>query len=153
EGLSRRSVLKLLGATATLPVAASLLAACGGDDEDEPADTSGASEDDETDEGADDETPDADEGSSDEGEDEESSQPEGEPQRGGTLLLAESQEPDSLDPANTIQAAASSVQTHIYDRLVYISAERVPEPWLAEDWETSEDGTELTFHLRSGVMF
>jgi peptide/nickel transport system substrate-binding protein len=158
--VSRRSFMRLVGLSATIPVASTLLAACGEDDAtddtavDAPDDTDDAdpAAPDETDDAEDD--PDtADDAEPDDTEDTEDDAPAGEPQSGGILNTYVIEDPDSMDPAGTIQATASSVQTHIYDRLVYISEDRVPEPWVAEDWDVSDDGTELTFHIREGVLF
>jgi peptide/nickel transport system substrate-binding protein len=73
--------------------------------------------------------------------------------RGGTLHLATSADPDRLDPARTIQANASSFNDHIYDRLVYIDRDRLPKPWLAERWDISPDGKQITFVIRKGIKF
>jgi len=37
--------------------------------------------------------------------------------------------------------------------LIRYDADIVPQPWLAESWEVSDDGTELTFHLRRDVFW
>lgn len=70
---------------------------------------------------------------------------------GGTLTIAMSTEIVSLDPQKTI---SSSVLGYIYSSLI------VPDPqgsgylpYLASSWETSEDGTKYTFHLRHDVRF
>lgn len=150
--VTRRSFVRLVGVGALIPTASALLAACGEtDDDDEPADTDS---DDEDTGAADDDPDESDEPEDDEEEDLEiDDEDAGEPQTGGILNTYVIEDPDSMDPAGTIQATASSVQTHIYDRLVYISEDRVPEPWVAEDWEASDDGTELTFHIRDGLLF
>lgn len=72
---------------------------------------------------------------------------------GGTLHMALSSEPDALDPAKTIQLIADSVNNHIYERLVYIGKDRQPHPWLAEKWDISPDGKQITFTLRPGLKF
>ncbi|MDQ6670555.1 MAG: ABC transporter substrate-binding protein [Chloroflexota bacterium] len=72
---------------------------------------------------------------------------------GGTLHLALINEPDALDPHKTIQLIADSVNTNIYDRLVYIGRDRQPHPWLAEKWDISPDGLQVTFTIRTGVKF
>ena len=42
----------------------------------------------------------------------------------------------------------------IYNRLIeFKQGTTETEPGLAESWEVSEDGTEITFHLRPGVKF
>ncbi|MBV9547724.1 MAG: ABC transporter substrate-binding protein, partial [Chloroflexi bacterium] len=67
--------------------------------------------------------------------------------------MALSSEPDALDPAKTIQLIADSVNNQIYERLVYIGKDRQPHPWLAQKWEISPDGKQITFTLRPGVKF
>jgi peptide/nickel transport system substrate-binding protein len=157
--VSRRSFVRLVGLGATIPVVSSLLAACGDDDatDDTTADVTDDSDDADAEPAAtDDEDVDADpdaEDDADPDEDDGDDAPAGDPQTGGILNTYVIEDPDSMDPAGTIQATASSVQTHIYDRLVYISEDRVPEPWIATDWEASDDGTELTFHIREDVVF
>ena len=37
--------------------------------------------------------------------------------------------------------------------LIHYDEDLEPMPWLAESWEVSEDGTELTFHLRDDVVW
>jgi peptide/nickel transport system substrate-binding protein len=75
------------------------------------------------------------------------------PKVGGTLHQALINEPDALDPHKTIQLIADSVNTHIYDRLVYIGRDRQPHPWVAEHWDISPDGTQITFTIRKGIKF
>ncbi len=71
----------------------------------------------------------------------------------GTLKLATATEPDALDPAKTIQLAADSFNDNLYDRLVYVGRDRLPHPWIAEKWDISADGKEITFAIRKGVRF
>jgi peptide/nickel transport system substrate-binding protein len=78
---------------------------------------------------------------------------DGEPVSGGTLRAAISEEPDFLDPARTILLLSANIMNHIHDRLVYIDADGLPQPWLAESWEVSEDGRIITFQIREGVLF
>jgi peptide/nickel transport system substrate-binding protein len=77
----------------------------------------------------------------------------GEPVQGGMLRLVLGEEPDQLDPARTISLTSSEVMTVVYEHLVYIDEEGLPQPWLAESWEISEDGKEITFKIRQGVKF
>jgi peptide/nickel transport system substrate-binding protein len=84
----------------------------------------------------------------------------GPPQPGGTFRYALPSDARSLDPHKE-----SSFNTHIaigstYGKLVdFKTGPDVPyaapelEGDLAESWETSEDGTTWTFHLRPGVRF
>lgn len=73
--------------------------------------------------------------------------------KGGTLRLALGEDPDSLDPHATISLTASSVQTFIYDRLVYIGLNGLPAGRLAQSWAVSPDQKVVTFNLRTGVKF
>ena len=41
----------------------------------------------------------------------------------------------------------------VYDRLVYIDDEGLPQPWIAESWEISDDGKVITFKIREGIKF
>lgn len=75
------------------------------------------------------------------------------PVSGGTFRTAISEEPDQLDPASTNQLLASSIMNNIYDRLVYIGADGLPKPWLAESWTISEDNLTITFMIRQGIKF
>ncbi|EJN18353.1 ABC-type dipeptide transport system, periplasmic component [Pseudomonas sp. GM78] len=61
----------------------------------------------------------------------------------------------SIDPANAPGLDASGVNANLYDTLVKRDHGN-PEkhlPQLAERWEVSEDGKQITFHLRNGVKF
>jgi len=61
----------------------------------------------------------------------------------------------SIDPANAPGLDASGVNANLYDTLVKRDQGN-PEkhlPQLAERWEISEDGKQVTFHLRRDVKF
>ncbi len=75
------------------------------------------------------------------------------PVAGGSYRTAISEEPDQLDPANTNQLLASTIMGNIYDCLVYIGPDGLPQPWLAESWTISPDSLAVTFKLRQGIMF
>jgi len=68
-----------------------------------------------------------------------------------TLAFAIAADVDQLDPADTnINQAVSN----IFEGLVKFKAGSTSiEPCLATLWEISEDGKEITFHLRKGVKF
>ena len=61
--------------------------------------------------------------------------------------------PNRIDPAVGNDYASASSMINLYDTLVFPNAEGLVDPWLAEKWETSEDGLTWTFHLRQGVKF
>jgi len=58
---------------------------------------------------------------------------------------------ETLDIFNT----ATTMEPHnmIYEPLVAVDQNYEFQPWLAERWETSEDGLTWTFYLRQGVKF
>lgn len=73
---------------------------------------------------------------------------------GGQLSVSLGSSPRSFNYFGTIDGAAYSVMENILDTLV--EPNRVTneiEPALASSWEVSEDGREVTFHLREGVRW
>lgn len=166
---SRRTMMKLVGGTAALPIVSSLIAACGGSSSSttpQASSTGGASQ-------LISATPVTSSGTPLSTYLNPAASPTAaattaaaastasaaaatsttQPITGGTLNLSLIEEPNSLDPASTIEATASSVMAYIYDSLVYIGPDRLPHPWLAEKWELSTDGTQITFTIRTGVKF
>ena len=61
--------------------------------------------------------------------------------------------PTFIDPAVGNDFSSSTSIVNIYDSLIFPNAEGGIDPWLAESWEVSEDGTQYTFNLRQGVLF
>jgi peptide/nickel transport system substrate-binding protein len=61
----------------------------------------------------------------------------------------------TFDPAVAYDTASAEQIFNVYETLVYYDGEKtdVFVPRLAESWETSEDGTTWTFHIRQGVKF
>jgi peptide/nickel transport system substrate-binding protein len=99
---------------------------CGGDDDEEPADTGAVQT--ETD--------------------------EGEPAEGGTLVFAGAADPVALDGALVSDGESLRVIDQIFEGLVTLSEGGTDiEPGLAESWEGSDDGLQWTFNLRDGVTF
>lgn len=72
---------------------------------------------------------------------------------GGRLLDSLISEPDSLDPHQGTLLVSTYVLNLLYDRLVFLSEDGSPQPWLAESWEISDDETSISFALRPGVVF
>jgi len=70
------------------------------------------------------------------------------------LIVGQIAEPKSLDPAAVTAVNDFRILVNLYEGLTrYKSGTLEVEPGLAESWEISEDGTEYTFKLRSGVKF
>src|SRR5688572_13415186 len=76
------------------------------------------------------------------------------PPQSNTLIYAQPEDPQSLDPINTDIAEAVHVITNVFDTLVTYDDETTEiVPSLAESWEHTEDGMEWTFRLQHGVKF
>ena len=69
------------------------------------------------------------------------------------LRIAISTNIDTFDPHLTRSFAVANVVDYMVETLVNANVNGEIVPVLAESWETSEDGKEITFFLRSGVMF
>ncbi len=59
----------------------------------------------------------------------------------------------SMDPAILYSGGDAPYIYGVYERLVDVTPNFEVVPELAESWESNEDGTEWTFHLRQGVKF
>ena len=72
-----------------------------------------------------------------------------------TLVYCSEGAPEGFDPAPwTAGTTFDASSRTTYNRLIeFQDGSTETEPGLAESWETSEDGTEITFHLRPGVKF
>jgi len=72
----------------------------------------------------------------------------------GVLVVGQIAEPKALDPAAVTAVNDFRILMNVYDGLVrYKSGTLEVEPALAESWTISDDGTEYTFKLRSGIKF
>ena len=73
---------------------------------------------------------------------------------GGTLVFGSAADPVALDGILVSDGESSRVIEQIFETLVDLKPGTTDvEPGLAESWESSEDGTAWTFHLRQGVKF
>lgn len=75
-----------------------------------------------------------------------------EPKRGGTLVIGH----DSLRHLNSAIQSGNSTgvpAAQIFAGLVRIDDKFQPQPYLAQSWEISEDGTTATFKLVEGATF
>lgn len=78
----------------------------------------------------------------------------GEPSRGGRIVIARTDPPDTLDPHKTGRASASAVMSLLGGALLAVHPDDLSlQPGLARDWEVSEDGLEYTFYLRDDVKW
>src|SRR5690606_32604313 len=59
----------------------------------------------------------------------------------------------TLDPHVSPSGVVAEIDRHIYETLVAYDSSLVPQPALAEAWDTTDNGATWTFHLRAGVKF
>lgn len=59
----------------------------------------------------------------------------------------------SFDPQKTVSSSDFTLLNFVYDRLVHTDAAGEAVPGLAESWSYSDDLTQLTFTLRTGLTF
>jgi ABC-type transport system substrate-binding protein len=72
------------------------------------------------------------------------------PEPQGTLVVAVSTYPNTLDAPITAEQQARNAARPLFDSLLWVNDEGDIEPALAESWEISDDGLEYIFHLRQG---
>jgi peptide/nickel transport system substrate-binding protein len=80
-------------------------------------------------------------------------QEEEQPSGGGTLVRAMTSEPAQIDPQGTPSSGLSLVMPYIFDTLVVRDVDNSVHPLLAESWQVSKDGKQVTFQLKDGVTF
>ena len=71
---------------------------------------------------------------------------------GGTLIMMQSADVIAWDQTRTTWPSIRNVRP-LYDTLLTVDDNDNLLPFLATDWEISEDGLEYTFYLRDDVMF
>jgi len=75
------------------------------------------------------------------------------PGKGGTLVITQQTEPDSLDNAHTILGPSYDVFSLIYDTLVVQDSPSTYSGEIASSWTVSKNGLVYTFHIRPGIKF
>lgn len=85
---------------------------------------------------------------------------DGQPKRGGTLVMRETAEVEERDPTMAQQGGIKFITPRAFDGLLDVKSspdldfnEWVVVPKLAERWEVSQDAKKYTFYLRKGVKF
>jgi peptide/nickel transport system substrate-binding protein len=76
----------------------------------------------------------------------------GTPKRGGTLVMAQASDPNPV-PGNNDGSQGTVLSGLVFQGLIYVDKDRNIKPNLAESWESNENQTEYTFHLRKGVKW
>ncbi|GAA2227012.1 ABC transporter substrate-binding protein [Promicromonospora sukumoe] len=80
-------------------------------------------------------------------------EPAGDPVAGGSLTWGVSVEPVCYNPQRSGQQNSYPIIRNYAESLVGKAADGSYTPWLAEEWEISDDETVYTFTLRDGVTF
>jgi peptide/nickel transport system substrate-binding protein len=75
------------------------------------------------------------------------------PPHGGTMVIALSSNPASLNSALAVGVAVAIPALQITEGLVRVGKDNMAEPELATSWTVSPDGKTLTFKLRDGVKW
>ncbi|WP_010278200.1 ABC transporter substrate-binding protein [Paenibacillus senegalensis] len=76
------------------------------------------------------------------------------PKEGGTITVAFSEEPDTLDVQKSGMSTTSTVGGYMGGGLLYYDTEtKEIKPDLAESYTVSEDGKTLTFKIKEGITF
>jgi peptide/nickel transport system substrate-binding protein len=70
-------------------------------------------------------------------------------QAGGTVTIGQGGSPDSLNPGSGYLAESYDIWELTYETLLHLDHKDEYEPWLAESFEISEDGTEWTVTVRT----
>lgn len=78
---------------------------------------------------------------------------EGNPRRGGTLILGMTADPSTLNCGIESSQIVAMVTSSIYNGLIHLDEESNPHPDLAQSWEISPDGLVYTFQLRENVKW
>lgn len=77
----------------------------------------------------------------------------GEPEHGGTLVMALNAAPVNLNPILSLSSFDIMAYSSVFDGLLALDESLSPAGALAESWTVSDDGLEWTFHLRPGVTW
>lgn len=79
----------------------------------------------------------------------------GEPAEDVETLWVEAiqEDPMSLNPQMTSAASVQRLGQAMLEPLIGITSDYRLQPWLADEYELSEDGLELTLHIREGVTW
>lgn len=77
----------------------------------------------------------------------------GETKQGGTIVVGIPQDPQSFNPNAKTDDVLFDIGQNIFSRLIKLNNKQELVPDLAEDYEVSPDGLQITFHLRKGVKW
>ncbi len=72
---------------------------------------------------------------------------------GGQVVMTMGSDLIAMSPTYTGTATIYPVKNTVFDSIVRMDSDGVPQPHLATDWDISSDGLEITFYLRDDVVF
>jgi oligopeptide transport system substrate-binding protein len=76
------------------------------------------------------------------------------PAQGGTVdVRIGAGDPFTWDPALAGDAGSANVLAQIFEGVTAFDVESRVQPALADSWQAADDGRQLTFHLRPGIVF
>lgn len=70
-----------------------------------------------------------------------------------TFIMAYPSDIGEMNPMFSRSERTAWFTMLLYDNLIYFDEELKPIPWLAESWELTPDGKQVTFTIRSGVKW
>src|SRR5688572_22596224 len=73
--------------------------------------------------------------------------------QGGVDVRIATGEPFTWDPALAGDSGSANVIAQVFEGLTAFDLNNKVQPALADSWQTSDDGRQITFHLRSGNTF
>src|SRR5688500_10675300 len=74
-------------------------------------------------------------------------------QDGKVLRVMQDTYPDVMDPQKSSYAVEIAVLALAYEGLTRLDTNQETVPAAAESWEYNDDATQITFHLREGLMY
>ncbi len=73
---------------------------------------------------------------------------------GGEIILSTISDPKSFNPITSTENTTTEFTSYMYEGLITVNGVTlIPEPHLADSWETSSDGLTWVFHIRPGVVW
>jgi peptide/nickel transport system substrate-binding protein len=70
-----------------------------------------------------------------------------------SVTRAMTSEPSGLDPQGSVASGQNVLLPYLFDTLIYRDKDQSFKPYLAEKWETTPDGKQITFTLRKNITF
>ena len=69
-----------------------------------------------------------------------------------TIIVAQGADAKTLDPHASNDSPSTKIRMQIFDPLLKLDGDAVPQPCLAESWDRVDETT-IIFHIKKGVKF